>query len=97
MTSGGLIDTIYQWLGGAATTLMGAFMGRAMYHATQQKPIGIEILWELPIAVGLAFIGEAIGSYLELTSTTTTGLIAALAYIGPRGVETLFVKYISRK
>ncbi|WP_234704458.1 phage holin family protein, partial [Sinorhizobium meliloti] len=58
---------------------------------------GKELLWEMPIAVGMAFIGEALASWLTLEQPMATGLIAALAYLGPRGSEVLFIRWFAAK
>ena len=95
----GLLDA---WFGGAATTLFGAFIGRAMWHVSEarkakRKFFGTELLWELPIAVGMALIGEGLASWLQLGQPVSTGMIAALAYLGPRGAEVLFIKWFGAK
>ncbi len=51
----------------------------------------------MPIAVGMAFIGEALASWLTLEQPMATGLIAALAYLGPRGSEVLFMRWFAPK
>lgn len=95
----GLLDA---WFGGAATTLIGALIGRAMWHAQEvrkarRKFIGWELLWELPIAVGMALIGEGLASWLQFGQPVSTGLIAALAYLGPRGAEVLFMRWFGAR
>jgi hypothetical protein len=90
----GLIDAIDQVMGGALTSLAGALAGRFMWHSGEVKLgkrnfFGKELLWEIPVAVGMALIGEALASYLELQQPVSTGLVAALAYLGPRGAEAL--------
>lgn len=52
----------------------------------------IELLWEIPIVSGMAFIRKGIASYLNVGSPAATGLITELAYLGPRGTEVLFQK-----
>lgn len=89
-------------LGGAGTTLFGAVIGRAMWHVSEARKarrrfFGRELIWELPIAVGMALIGEGLASWLAIGQPASTGLIAALAYLGPRGAEVLFLKYFVRK
>ncbi|MGZ2472601.1 hypothetical protein ACVI1N_000892 [Sinorhizobium medicae] len=49
----------------------------------------------MPIAVGMAFIGEALASWLALEQQMATGLIAALACLGPRGSEVLFIRWFA--
>ncbi|MBD9372767.1 phage holin family protein [Rhizobium sp. ARZ01] len=95
----GLLDA---WFGGAFTTLIGAFIGRIMWHAQEVKKarrkfLGRELIWELPIAVGMALIGEGLASWLQFGQPVSTGLVAALAYLGPRGAEVLFMKWFGAK
>lgn len=97
-----LIELLDLWIGGAATTLVGAFAGRLMFHATEVKRgkrrfFGRELFWELPIAVGMAIIGEGFAVYFGLSQPVSTGLIAALAYLGPRGAEVLLMNWIAQK
>lgn len=98
----GMIEAAQQMMGGALTTLAAALAGRAMYHAgevrAKRRPIfSWDLLWELPLAVGMAMIGEGIGDYLGLSRVTTTALVAALSYLGPRGAGVLIEKYLTRK
>ncbi len=93
-----LTEMLNAWGGGAFTTLFGAIMGRAMWHTSEARKgkrrfFGPELLWELPIAIGMALIGEGAASWLNISQPASTGLIAALAYLGPRGAEVLFLKW----
>lgn len=102
MTEGSFIETINSFFGGALTTLIGAFTGRLMYHSGEVKLgrrrfVGKELLWEVPVAVGMAIIGEAVATYLGLTQPVSTGLVAMLAYLGPRGTEALLCAWLGRK
>jgi hypothetical protein len=45
----------------------------------------------------MAIIGEAVASYLALTQPVSTGLVATLAYLGPRGAEALLTAWLGRK
>jgi hypothetical protein len=97
-----LIDFLNQMLGGAGTTLFGAAAGRLMWHSNEVRKLnrrffGKELIWELPIAVGMAIIGESASAWLGLDQPIRTGLIAALAYLGPRGAEILFLKWFGAK
>ncbi|MGP4749881.1 phage holin family protein [Agrobacterium pusense] len=96
------IELVNAWLGGAFTTLFAALLGRFMWHGNEarkgrRKFFGFELFWELPVALGMAVIGESAASYLGLGQTASTGLIALLAYLGPRGVEALFHKWFDRR
>lgn len=95
-------ELLNTWFGGAGTTLIGAALGRAMWHISEARKanrrfLGPELIWELPIAVGMAIIGEGLAAYLALGHPTSTGLVAALAYLGPRGAEVLFMKWFGKK
>lgn len=95
-------ELLNAWIGGAFTTLFGALIGRGMWHMNEVRKLrrrffGPELFWELPIAVGMALIGEGLASWMQLPPTTATGLIAAVAYLGPRGSEVLFMKWFGKK
>lgn len=97
-----VVDLLQAWFGGAGTTLIGAALGRFMLHVSEarkakRKFFGPELVWELPIAIGMAIIGEGMAAYLSLGHPTSTGLVAALAYLGPRGAEVLFMKWFGKK
>ncbi|MEX3009017.1 phage holin family protein [Hoeflea sp. TYP-13] len=97
-----LVGFLDSWLGGAATTLIGAAMGRLMYHSLETKKgkrrfFGKELIWEIPICIGMALIGDSVAVYLELSRPVSVGVIAALAYLGPRGAEVILMNWLSRK
>lgn len=102
MSDGSFIETINSFFGGALTTLIGAFTGRLMYHSGEvrlgrRRFFGRELLWEIPVAIGMAIIGEALASYLGLTQPVSTGLVATLAYLGPRGAEAVISAWLGRR
>ncbi|MEX3008375.1 hypothetical protein [Hoeflea sp. TYP-13] len=45
----------------------------------------------------LADIGDSVAVYLELSRPVSAGVIAALAYLGPRGAEVILMNWLSRK
>lgn len=97
-----IVELLNAWFGGAFTTMFGAVIGRFMWHAQEvrrmkRKFFGRELLWEFPIAVGVALIGQGLASWLGLGQRSTTGLIASLAYLGPRGAEVLFIRCFGAK
>ena len=97
----GLIESLNNLLGGAVTALLAAMIGRAMWHARlvndgRRPLISWALAWELLMAIGMAFAGDALGEYLELTPNVRVGLIAVLSYLGPRGTEVLFERWFGR-
>ncbi|SOC22123.1 phage holin family protein [Rhodobacter maris] len=93
----GLIEVADALFGGAMTTAAAAIAGRLMWHSAQVRSgrrrfFGRELFWELPIAIGMAIIGEAVAAYFELDRTVSTGVVASLAYLGPRGAEALLTR-----
>ena len=96
------IELINNVFGGAITTLIGAFTGRLMYHSGEVKLgkrrfFGKELLWEIPVAVGMALIGDAAANYMDLTQPVSTGFVATLAYLGPRGAEAVLASWLGKK
>jgi hypothetical protein len=98
-----LYELLNAWGGGALATIIGALLGRVMWHSSEarkghRKFFGAELLWEFPVAIGMALIGEGLASYLGINQpVVSTGLIAALAYLGPRGVEALLLRWFTKK
>lgn len=99
-------QSISGWLikmfGGGITAMISATAGRMMYHVGQvrkgeRKFFSKELLWEVPLSVGMAIIGEGFAEWLGLTGTAATGLIGALAYMGPRGIEALIGAWVKGK
>jgi hypothetical protein len=102
MEDSSFIETLHGLLGGTFTTLIGAFTGRLMWHSGEVKLgrrrfFGKELLWEIPVAIGMAIIGEAVSSHLGLTQPVSTGVVATLAYLGPRGAEALLTAWFCRR
>lgn len=90
------------WGGGALLTIASGFLGRLMWHVQEVRKLrrrffGLELLWELPTAVGMALIGEGVAAWLGFGQPVSTAIIASLAYLGPRGAEVLFMRWFSRK
>lgn len=94
----GLIDALHKFMGGAGTAIVAATMGRLMFHATEvrsgrRQAFGVFLLWEIPMAIGMALIGDGAGEYWNLTDTQTVSLIAVLSYLGPRGIFAALEKW----
>lgn len=99
---GSLIEMINAWGGGAALTIVGATVGRLMWHSSEarkghRKFLGKELVWELPFAFGMGLIGEGIASYFGLPPPIATGLIVGLGFMGPRGCVSLFERWAIKR
>lgn len=98
----GLIATMHSLLGGAVTSLIAAATGRAMYHAgevrARRRPIlSWDLAWEMPLAVGMALIGDGLSAYWHLDEPVGVALIAILSYLGPRGAGAFLERWFNRK
>lgn len=97
----GLTDFLNRIVGGGGTSIIAATIGRAVYLSSRyrksRRRIGWEVLWELPIAFGMAMIGEALASYFALSPTVATGLVATLAYLGPVGAQDVIERIFGRR
>lgn len=90
----GLIGAAQAMLGGAATSLVAAGLGRLVYHghevrAGRRSLFGWHFVWEVPTAVVMAIVAESVSGYLGLSPQTTTGVVAVLSYLGPRGAQAM--------
>lgn len=88
----GLIDQLFQWIGGAATALLVGVLGRLMYHSQEvekkhRKFFGWELLWELPTSIAMALIGDGLADLLDLSSIATVSFIGLVSYLGPRWID----------
>lgn len=98
----GLVEYLNQWVGGAFTALLAAIAGRLMFHTQEvrskrRKPFGWELLWEIPSAIALGFIGNGIASYFTLGQDERVGVISLVAYAGPKVVNHFVQKYLGKK
>ncbi|WP_257556393.1 phage holin family protein [Sphingobium sp. CFD-2] len=76
-------------------------VGRLMFHskevqAGRRRFWGREMLPETFIAVGMAMIGNALGTYWDLPGPVSAGLIGALSYLGPRFIDTAGANILER-
>jgi len=98
-TIAGLISA---WAGGAVATLVGATIGRLMYHAGEvrkmnRKPFDKNLIWELPVAVGMGIIADGLAAYFALDRTVSTSIAVGVGYLGPGGVQALFLRWFEKK
>lgn len=87
-----LIGWMQAFFGGGATTIIVAGLARLVWHGQEasagRRPwLGPHIILEVPIAICMALVAESLASYLGMTQTVTTGVVAAISYLGPRGLR----------
>lgn len=98
----GLIGALQAMFGGAATTLIAASLGRLVYHGHEvrhgRRPLfGRHLVWEVPTAVVMALVAESLSQYVGLGQQVTTGVVAVLAYLGPRGAREVVERLLKPK
>ena len=98
---GGLYEAVRALFGAGGTTLIVAGLGRLVWHGQEvsagRRPLlGRHLIWEIPTAVGMAFVGEALGTWLGAPPSVTTGIVAVLSYLGPRGARDLLERLLPR-
>ena len=86
--------------GGAATTLIAASLGRLVYHGHEVRQgrralFGRHLVWEVPTAVAMALVAESVSQYAGLGPQVTTGVVAVLAYLGPRGAREMIERVVA--
>ncbi len=101
MAEDSLFTAINNLVGGAGATLLGATAGRMMYHSGEVKAqrrrfFGWELLWEIPVVLGMGLIGEGLAYHIGAEGPVSTSLVACLAYLGPRGMEVALTRFIAR-
>lgn len=98
----GLVEALQSLFGGAATSFIGAAVGRLMYHAREvrakrRKVFSMDLVWEVPTIFGMALIGEGIANFLGLTGATVTGAITVVSYMGVKWVETVIEAWVTTR
>ena len=60
-------------------------LGRLMSMAQERRnPFGKSLLWELPAAIGLGFVGQGIGEYLGVKGFALMSCSVVAGFMGPR-------------
>jgi hypothetical protein len=90
--TGGLIGWMQAFFGGGLTTLIAATLGRLVWHGQEARAgrrpwIGPHLFWEAPTAVVMAMVAESGASWAGLSPSVTTGVVAVVSYLGPRGLR----------
>jgi hypothetical protein len=69
---------------------VGGLIGRLLFFArSDRRRWSWALAWEVPIAIGMAFIGLAITQYLQLSGNVEFGVIIGISYVGPRVIDSI--------
>jgi hypothetical protein len=77
-------------------------MGRLMFIARQvqrheRRFWSLELLADLPIALGMGWLAHGISTYFALIAPAETSAAITAAYLGPRAIDSLFWRWADRK
>ena len=87
-----LLGDLLAVLASIAALLPAALLMRLLWHRRlvrlgRRRFWSAELLWELPTAVACAVLAGGAAEYLNLPPLATHGLVGAIAWLGPRGLE----------
>lgn len=77
-------------------------LGRLMYHARQvqlgkRKPWSWVLLWDVPVALSMGWIAYGGATFFKVPWEATVSLALIASYLGPYGIDALFVKWADWK
>lgn len=78
-----------------------SWIGRMMWHVSEvqkqnRRFWSLHLVWEVMVAVGMAFIADGVAHWLNLSGKPALAVIVVIAYLGPRGIQTLIVTGLER-
>lgn len=95
----------WNWLGESmpwAWASGGGLLGRLMWHAKQvqlgrRKPLSWALFFDLPIAIGMGFIGHGLAAYAGITGDPEVLITISAGYLGTYMIDVLFAKMADYK
>jgi hypothetical protein len=89
------IADIYETVSNKFWWIMAGVIGRLMFHSREAQAgrrsfWGRELPFELVVAVSMGLIGYSVCAYFKLEGPVSAGVVSAIAYLGPRALDTLF-------
>lgn len=83
------------WAGG------GGILGRLMYRAkqaqsTEPPKLSWSVLLDLPIAIGMGFVGYGLSAWWSMSGPSQVIPIIACGYLGLYTIDQVFVRLLSR-
>ena len=79
-----LRDIVTQGAAAACAGIVGRLV--ALSRAPRSR-LGLNLLWELPTAIGLGMLGLAVGEHFHLGWWETNGAGFCIAYVGPPAID----------
>lgn len=82
-------------------TMALAWLGRLMWHVREvqgqrRKFFSVHLVWELLTACCIGLMADGLAEYLGLSGRPATAVVIFIAYLGPRGVEEILLKYADK-
>ena len=93
-----LLQALYSLL--TATGL--AALGRLMWHVIQvqhgnRRFWSVALIWELLLALCIGYAAQGVAEYFGLMGRPAMAAVIMLSYLGPRGIETLILRWMVKK
>lgn len=82
---------------GALAGGMGMLGRMLALAASTKRPMGICLLWEIPMAIGMGVVGKGIADAFGLTGFSNFAVIIAVSYTGPRLIDIALARYAEGK
>ena len=93
---------IIQSILSALSTVSASVIGRIAWHTSEsqrsrRKFFSKHLIFELIIALSIAYFAEGVTAYFALDGKVAFGAIVAISYMGPRGIEALIIMALKRR
>jgi len=82
---------------GALAGGMGMLGRMLALAASTKRPIGLSLLWEIPLAIGMGVVGKGIADAFTLVGFSNFAVIIAVSYTGPRLIDIALARYAEGK
>lgn len=92
-------NDITQVWGSIMALLPVSILARLLHHqrlyrlGRRRRFWSVDLLWELPTAVFCAIGGGAASQFLGLDGIVSWGVVGAVSWLGPRGMEVLLARW----
>lgn len=74
----------FDWITGLLTTGFG-LAGRMSYLIEERRSaFTLSLIWEIPTAIGMGFLGYGIGQYFNVNGSLCLGMAFLASFMGPK-------------